>query len=100
MKIIDNLEKATKQTIVNKIVGYLDKNPEKNIDKIFEAIKMLTKDESALAQIEFVQSYYNNDKYKHEYIQDILKNTDTKCLKKFFSCFFANANWFAGPRRQ
>ncbi|MCH3963584.1 MAG: radical SAM protein [Clostridium sp.] len=100
MKIKDNLEKITKQTIVNKIVGYLDKNPEENIDKIFKGIKMLTKDESALAQIEFVENYYNNDKYKHEYIQDILKNTDTKCLKKFFSCFFANANWFAGPKRQ
>lgn len=100
MKIKDNLEKTTKQAIVNKIVGYLSKNPEKNAGKIFEGIKMLTKDQSALDQIEFVENYYNNDEYKHEYIQDILKNTDTKCLKKFFSNFFANANWFAAPRRQ
>lgn len=100
MKIRYNLEKATKQAIVNKVVGYLNKNPEKNAGKIFEGIKMLTKDQSALAQIKFVENYCNNDKYKHEYIQDILKNTDTKCLKKFFSNFFANANWFAGPRRQ
>ena len=74
MKIRENLEKATKQAIVNKIVSYLDRDPEKNIDKIFDAIKMLTKDESALAQIKFVEDYYHNDKYKHEYIQDILKN--------------------------
>lgn len=73
---------------------------EKNVSKIFEAIKMLTKDESVLAQIEFVENYYNNDKYKHEYIQHILKSTDTKSLKKFFSNFFANANWHAGPKIQ
>ncbi|MCR3761509.1 radical SAM protein [Clostridium felsineum] len=100
MSIKDTIEKNTKQVIVNKIVDYLGKNPEKNVGKIFEAIKMLTKDESSLSQIEFVENYYNNDKCKHEYIQDILKNTDTKCLKKFFSNFFANATWYAGPKRQ
>ncbi|WP_368491088.1 radical SAM protein [Clostridium sp. BJN0013] len=100
MKIKSALEKNTKQAIVNKVVDYLDKNPEENINKIFAAIKMLTKDKSALSQIEFVEDYYNNDKPKHEFIQDILKNTDTKCLKKFFTNFFANANWYAGPKRQ
>ena len=100
MKIKSTLEKTTKQAIVNKVVDYLDKNPGENVNKIFEAIKKLTKDKSALAQIEFVENYYNNDKPKHEFIQDILRNTDTKCLKKFFTNFFSNANWYGGPKRQ
>lgn len=100
MSIKNTLEKSTKQAIVNKIIDYLDKNPGENVNKIFAAIRMLTKDKTALAQIEFVENYYNNDKSKHEFIQNILKNTDTKCLKKFFTNFFANANWYAGPKRQ
>lgn len=100
MEMKDNLEKAAKQAIVNKIVRYLDKNPEKNVDKIFSAIRLLTKDQSALEQIEHVYKYYKNDQSKHDFIQDILKNTDNKCLKKFFTNFFANANWYAGPKRQ
>ena len=55
MNIKNTLEKTTKQVIVNKVINYLEKNPEKNIDKIFEYIKMLTKEESALKQIEFVE---------------------------------------------
>lgn len=100
MEMKDNLEKTAKQVIVSKIVGYLDKDPEKNVDKIFSTIRLLTKDKSALAQIEHVYKYYKDDKSKHDFIQDILKNTDSKCLKKFFTNFFANANWYAGPKRQ
>lgn len=100
MEIKNNLEKAAKKTIVNTVVGYLDKDPEKNVDKIFNTIRLLTKDKSALTQIDHVYKYYKNDKSKHDFIQDILKNTDNKCLKKFFTNFFANANWYAGPKRQ
>lgn len=100
MEIKDNLEKVAKQTVINKIMGYLDKNPEENMDKIFSAIRFLTKDEFALSQIDFVYNSYKNDKSKHDFIQNILKNTDKKCLKKFFTNFFANANWYAGPKRQ
>ncbi|WP_234122921.1 radical SAM protein [Clostridium hydrogenum] len=100
MELKDNLEKVAKQTIINKIVEYLDKNPEENVDKIFNAIHFLTKDKSSLAQIDHVYNYYKNDNTKHDFIQDILKTTDTKCLKKFFTNFFANANWYAGPKRQ
>lgn len=99
MNIKDTLEKSAKQAVINTIVGYLDKDPEKNVDKIFEAIKKLTKDETALKQIDFVYNYYKDNKPTHDYIQDILKTTDTRCLKKFFTNFFANANWYAGPKR-
>ncbi|KHD37101.1 radical SAM protein [Clostridium acetobutylicum] len=100
MEIKNALEKAAKQAIVNKVVDYLDKNPEKNVNKIFAAVKKLNKkDKVALEQIAVVEDYYNNDECKHKYIQDILTNTDSKCLKKFFTNFFANANWYAGPKK-
>ncbi|AYD40115.1 radical SAM protein [Clostridium fermenticellae] len=100
MSIKNSLEKSTKQVIVSKIIDYLDKNPGENANKIFSAIKLLTKNKSSLSQIEFVENYYNNDAAKHKFIQDILENTDPKCLKKFFTNFFSNAIWYASPKRQ
>lgn len=99
MNIKDTLEKNAKQAVINTVASYLDKDPEKNVDKIFEAIKKLTKDEHSLEQIEFVQNYYTNNKPTNDLVQNILKTTDSKCLKKFFTNFFANANWYAAPKR-
>jgi len=76
LEIKDSFTKLTKEMIINKIVEYLDKNPEENMDKIFNAIRFLTKDEFALSQIDCVYNYYKNDKSKHDFIQNILKNTD------------------------
>lgn len=99
MGVKDSLEKSVKQKIVNTVLGIIDKDPEKNVDKIFEAIKKITKDEHQLEQIEFVHNYYKTQPATYELIQNILKNTDKKCLKKFFTNFFANANWYAGSKR-
>lgn len=99
MKVIDMMEKGAKQAIVNKVADYLDKNPERNVDKIFDAIKSLTKDEHYLEQIDFVHNYYKTNKSTYDFIQNILTTTDTKCLKKFFTNFFANATWYAAPKR-
>lgn len=99
MGIKDTIEKGTKQAIINQVVNYLDKDPEKNVDKIFEIIKGLTKDEHSIEQIEFVHNYYKTNKPTNDFVQSILRNTDSKCLKKFFTNFFANANWYAGAKR-
>lgn len=99
MSIMNSLEKGVKSKIMETLINYLDKNPEKNVDKIFESIKKLIKDESQLKQVDFVYSYYKNNPPTHDYIQNILTNTDTKCLKKFITNFFANANWYAGAKR-
>jgi MoaA/NifB/PqqE/SkfB family radical SAM enzyme len=99
MNLKDNLEKSAKEAVINTVVSYLDKDPEKNVDKIFAAIKKLTKDEHSLEQIDFVHNYYKNNKPTYDFIQNILKTTDTRCLKKFFTNFFSNGNWYAGPKR-
>lgn len=99
MNIKDNIEKTAKQTVMNTIVDMLERNPEKNVDKIFEAVKKLTKDEHQLKQIEDVHNFYRTQPSTYELVQNILKNTDKKCLKKFFTNFFAMANWYAGSKR-
>ncbi|MCB2307108.1 radical SAM protein [Clostridium estertheticum] len=100
MNIINSLEKGVKFKIMETLIGYLEKNPERNVDKIFSVIRKLVKDETQLKQIDFVYNYYKENPTTHEYIQNILNTTDTKCLKKLVTNFFVNANWYADAKRR
>ena len=100
MSTMNFLEKDVKSKIMKIMIAYLEKNPERNVDKIFDAIRKLIKDEDQLKQIEFVYSYYKNNPTTYDYIQNILTTTDTKCLKKMVINFFVNANWYAETKRQ
>src|SRR3712207_4086341 len=100
MGIKDTLEKGTKEAIIKAGVELLEKNPEKNVDKIFAIIRKGVKDEFSKQRIDNVQKYYEEMPSIHEYIQDILLNTNKNCLKKFFSNFVGNAMWYGIPKRE
>ncbi len=100
MAIKDNISKNVKQTLVNQAVGIIQKNPEENVDKIVNIAQKLTKDPVQLNGIEKVYQYYKTQPATYEYVQNILKTTDKKCLKKFFTNYLANANWHATPIRK
>lgn len=100
MKIMDKVEKAAKEALVKTGAQLLSKNPEKNADKLFEIIKKAIKDSENLRKIEFVEQYYHDNPATYEYVQNILKNTDKRCLEKLFTNFFANATWFAMAKRE
>ena len=101
MKIVENAEKAAKEKIVGTVCDILDKSddPDKNINRIFGLIKKLSKDEDSKRGIDNVQSYYNDMPSVHEFINDVLVNTNKNCLKKFFTNFLANAMWNGIPKR-
>ncbi|GAA0180738.1 radical SAM protein [Clostridium sediminicola] len=99
MGIKDNIEKSVKQTLLKKVVDTIYKNPEENVDKIFELIKKMTKDDKQIQQIDYVYKFYKTQPATYKLIQNILKDTNKKCLEKFVTNFFANANWFAGSKR-
>lgn len=100
MGVKDSLEKNVKQKVVNTVLKIIDKDPEKNVDKLFQAVKKITKDETQLSQIEAVHNYYHVQVGTYELVQNILKNTDKHCLKKFFTNFLANVNWYGGAKRE
>lgn len=101
MKIIEKVEKGAKDTLVKAGIELLNKNPEKNIDKLFNLVKKTVyKDEDNLKRVITIQEYYNNNKYIHEYIQNILKNNNKKCTEKLFANFLANAVWYGMPKRE
>lgn len=99
MKVKETIEKGAKDAVISAVVELLEKNPEKNIEKIFSLIRKLSKDEHAQEQIDFVYNYYKNNPATYQYIQNIVTHTDKKCLKKLFLNFFANATWYGIPKR-
>jgi MoaA/NifB/PqqE/SkfB family radical SAM enzyme len=97
--MIDAMEKGMKDSVLNALVTLLEKNPEKNVDKIFSLGKKLAKDEASQKQVDSIYSYYKENPATHEFIQNILTTTDKNCLKKFMVNFVSNANWYGGPKR-
>lgn len=99
MGVRDTLERKAKSTIINTGVELLEKNPEKNVEKIFSLLKKGMKDEFAKERVQHIYEYYQNNEVTKEFIQDILKNTNKNSLKKFFCNFFGNATWYGIPKR-
>lgn len=93
-------EKASKQVVLGNICKLLERNPEKNVKKLFSAAKLLAKDKDSKKVVENIESYYNENSVIKEEIEDILKNTNSNCLQRFFKNFLANAIWSGVPKRK
>lgn len=100
MGIKDTIKKGTKEAIIKAGIQVLENNPEKNVDKIFNIIRKGIRDDETRNSINEVQRYYEEIPSVHEYIQDILKNTNKNCLSKFFANFVGNATWYGIPKRE
>lgn len=99
MNVVEKIEKYSKDVFLKKTVEILEKNPEKNVDKIFELIKYTISNPYEIKQIDVVYDLYKNNEAIHNLIQNILTTTNKNCLDKFFINFFANAVWFGGKKR-
>lgn len=99
MKKIETMEKSTKEAIVKGAVDIFYKDPENNIDKIFDIIRKYVKDPDNLKRVNNVYQYYNEYPSVNRYIKNFLTKTDKKCLEKFFTNFLANATWYGMPKR-
>jgi len=100
MGLKDDFEKKTKETIIKAGVQLLEKNPEKNIDKLYSLIKKGMKGEFAEDKFDYVYEYYKNNEATNLFIQDIFKNTHKNCLTKFFTNFIGNENWYGISKRE
>ncbi|MGG7078938.1 radical SAM protein [Clostridium sardiniense] len=100
MGIKDTIKKGTKEAIIKAGIQVLENNPEKNVDKIFNIIRKGIRDDETRDSINEVQRYYEEIPSVHDYIQDILKNTNKNCLSKFFANFVGNATWYGIPKRE
>ena len=72
MNIKEKAEKLAATAVINTVLQIIDKAPEKNVDKIFAAIKKFVKDEDQKKQIDNVCQYYNENPAVKEFIQGII----------------------------
>ncbi|MCR4943647.1 MAG: radical SAM protein [Clostridium sp.] len=100
MGLLEKIEKSKKSLIINQICKILEKDPEKNIDKIFATIRKLVKDEESISTINKIEEYYKDNPVVKEEIKNILKNTNSNCMQSFFRNFLANAVWTGMPKRK
>lgn len=101
LKVIEIMEKSAKEALISGGVELLNRNPEKNVDKLFELVKKAVyRDKDNLARVQFVQDYYRDNPSTYEFIQNILKTTDKNCMKKFFTNFLSNSVWYGMPKRE
>lgn len=96
----DVIEKTTKEKIVKTGLSMLEKNPEDNVEKLFDLVKKGIKDEVTREGIENAEKHYKETPSIQKYVEDILKNTNPNSLKSFFSNFVANAIWYGVPKRE
>lgn len=96
----DLMKKGTKDAIVKTGLSLLEKNPEKNVERLFTVIRKGIKDDLTRDGIEKIEQYYKEVPSVKEYVEDILKNTNSIALKKFFSNFVSNAIWYGVPKRE
>lgn len=100
MGFIDGMEKSGKGIILGKVCRLLEKNPEKNVAKLFSTAKLLSKDKASKEAVEKIENYYNNNPVIKEEIESILKDTNSNYLQGFFKNFLANAIWSGVPKRK
>lgn len=100
MGLKDKFEKGSKALIVSEVCKMIEKDPDKNVSKIFKTINKLVKDEDTKDTVYRIEEYYNNNPVIKEEINNILKNTNSNCLQKFFKNFLANAAWTGMPQRK
>lgn len=98
--VLDNFSKKLRDNIIKVGFQIIDKNPEKNINKLFELAEKASKDDFTKSKIISIKNYYNEVPSIREYIKNILKDTNKNCLKKFYSNFIGNAIWYGVNKRE
>lgn len=100
MKLTEYVGAKARRVMIKNVCNILEKNPEKNIPKLFKLGKTLSRDESSKKGITNIETYYQEVPCMKQFIDDILTNTNPKFLKKFFVNFLGNAIWIGGEKRE
>ncbi|MEA4815675.1 MAG: radical SAM protein [Lachnospiraceae bacterium] len=95
MNFSDNMKVLGMQ----KVYGYLEKDPEKNIPKIINLIEKFDKTKSISGQLKIIKevmSDKNNNWFK--FAKSLWTDIDSEVLKTTFTNFVINANMIAAPK--
>lgn len=85
---------------VKKVLGYLKKDPEKNLPKILDWLDKAGSMSSMPQQFAFVKKVLSDPENKwYQYAMDVLHNTNPNCLDRFLDDFVINGSLLGLPRQ-
>ena len=88
MSFSEYMKNSTKNIVISKVCSLLEKNPSKNMDKLFNLSIKLIKDNDNKKKIKNAYTYYNDTPLVKNFIENILSNLNSNFLKKFTINFF------------
>ncbi|NFI96053.1 Fe-S oxidoreductase [Clostridium botulinum] len=88
MSFSEYMKNSTKNIVISKVCSLLEKNPSKNMDKLFNLSIKLIKDNENKKKIKNAYTYYNDTPLVKNFIENILSNLNSNFLKKFTINFF------------
>lgn len=104
MAIGGTLKKAILTRITENLVGYLNKDPEKRINKTINTLYSLSNAFSFLPvfkeQIKGMKSILDNERPGKKLMVNLIKDTDPQVLKKLAVNFAVNAGWAGVPKQR
>lgn len=85
---------------LNKVVDYLDSNPDENIPKVIDWVERFDRQGTISRHTTAVKEILNkNDNNWHEYIKSIYADIDEQVRKKIFKNFLVNATIIGGQEQ-
>ncbi|WP_315076781.1 Fe-S oxidoreductase [uncultured Clostridium sp.] len=88
MNFSEYMKNSTKNIVISKVCSLLEKNPSKNMDKLFNLSINLIKDNENKKKIKNAYTYYNDTPLVKSFVENILLNINPNFLKKFTINFF------------
>ena len=100
MNLKEAIETKARLTLIKSVCSLLEKNPDKNIPKIFKLAQSFAKDELSKEKILQFQKAYSTNPSVKAFIDNSLSSTNSASLKKLFTISINNALWLTSDKRK
>ena len=100
MNLKEAIETKARLTLIKSVCSLLEKNPDKNIPKIFKLAQSFAKDELSKEKILQFQKAYSTNPSVKAFIDNSLSSINSASLKKLFTISINNALWLTSDKRK
>ena len=88
-----------KKIILEQLISYIEKNPEKNVGKMISIAKKLVRNPYDRENIEKMEHFYNEIPSVKEILKRVGEEADPEIVKTFFRNFVVKGMWEGGEKR-
>ena len=87
-----------KKIILEQLISYIEKNPEKNVGKMISIAKKLVRNPYDRENIEKMEHFYNEIPSVKEILKRVGEEADPEIVKTFFRNFVVKGMWEGGEK--